>query len=66
MYAWLPDDSPRSFAYQRQGHNLLEDDARVLRTLWQRLVDYPDFWFGGFVAPAMRLDGNPPVKAALR
>jgi hypothetical protein len=58
MYAWLPDDSPCSFAYDRQDHNLLEDDARVLRALWQRLVDYPNLWFVGSVAPAMRLDAS--------
>jgi hypothetical protein len=58
MYACWPDNSPRSFAYDRLHHNLLEDDARVLRALWQRLVDYPNLWFGAFVAPAMWLDAS--------
>jgi hypothetical protein len=58
MYAWLPGDDPRSFAYDPHEHNLLEDDARVLRALWQRLVDYPNLWFDGFVAPAMPLDAS--------
>jgi hypothetical protein len=58
MYARLPDDSPHSFAYDPQEQNLLEDDARVLRALWQRLVDYPNLWFGGFVGPAMPLDAS--------
>jgi hypothetical protein len=45
-------------AYVMVANNLLEDDARMLRALWQRLADYPILWFGGFVAPAMWLDAN--------
>lgn len=53
MYTWLPGDDPRSFAYDPEGHNLLEEDALVLRALWRRLIDYPNLWFQGYVAPAL-------------
>ena len=56
VYTWLPGDDPRSFAYDPAAHNLVEEDARVLRALWQRLVDYPNLWFEGFVASSMPFD----------
>jgi hypothetical protein len=56
MYTWLPGDDPRSFVYDPDAQNLLDEDALVLRALWQRLVDHPGLWFEGAVAAPIETD----------
>jgi hypothetical protein len=58
VYTWLPGDDPRSFDYDPAAYNLVEEDARVLRALWQRLVDYPNLWFEGYVVAALPPDAD--------
>jgi hypothetical protein len=40
------------YTFNPNGFNDFEDDARVLRTFWNSLVDYPNLWFGGSIAIA--------------
>jgi hypothetical protein len=47
VYTWLPGDDPRTFQYDPQEHSAFEEDALVLRSLWDDLIDYPNLWFGG-------------------
>jgi hypothetical protein len=50
LYSWLRNGDPRLFNYDPRGHNDFEDDARVLRTFWESLVDYPNLGFGGSIS----------------
>jgi hypothetical protein len=58
MYTWLPDTDPAIFAYVPDTRSRFDEDALVLRALWQRLVDYPNLWFDGFVAPSLPLGAD--------
>jgi hypothetical protein len=41
-----------NYNFDPRGRNGFEDDARVLRTFWNSLVDYPNLWFGGSISIA--------------
>jgi hypothetical protein len=38
------------YTFNPNGFNEFENDAIVLRTFWESLVDYPNLWFGGSVS----------------
>jgi hypothetical protein len=58
VYAYLPFDPIGGYQYDPRGHNDFEQDALVLRALWQRLVDYPNLWFVGNLGPSMPIDDS--------